>query len=194
MTIEYICGTLAESSPSKIVIDIGGLGYGVFIGASTFEKLPQTGQKMTIYTAEIIREDSHRLFGFLTPTERNFFLKLNDISGIGPKSALSLLGHLPFDELLIALQQSNVKLLGTIPGIGKKTAERLIIELRDKVDHASPVTIGGSTITNDAISALMNLGFNPLEAQRAVKTVLTSSKEEPPLSQLISLALKNRGK
>jgi Holliday junction DNA helicase RuvA len=188
MNLDYIRGTLTDSSPSQVTIETHGLGVRLFISTSTFGQLGQTGQTALLYVATIIREDSHRLYGFLTKNERNFFETLNEISGIGPKLALALLGRMSLDDLQLALHQGNAKVLASVPGIGTKTAQKLIIELRDKVGDLVVTSSGHAT---DAISALINLGQNPVEAQKIVKTILENEGEELPLSQLISLALKH---
>lgn len=193
---EYISGILVDASPHKITLDVGGIGYCIFVSIMTFEKLPQIGTKLKIYTSAIYREDSQKLYGFLTIEERNFFETLNEISGIGPRLSTAILGHMTLNDLHMAVEHENTKAICQIPGIGKKMAERLVIELRDKfgkIDKqsiSSPKT-GGSAVA-DAISALINLGYNPIDAQKAVKKVLPVDGEEPSLSSLISLALKSK--
>lgn len=189
MNLDYIRGLLTDSSPQHATLEIQGLGYRLFIPLSTSEKLPPIGKELTLYISTIIREDSHRLFGFLTRRERNFFETLNEISGVGPKMALALLGHMGLDDLALAVHHGNAKGLSSIPGVGKKTAERLIIELRDKVKEIPNASPRGPA--SDAINALMNLGHNALEAQRAVQSALDEKGgESPSLPELISLALK----
>lgn len=191
---EYITGTLSEASTEKAVLDVGGLGYKLFIPLSTFEKLPQTGEKLKLFISTVIREDSHKLYGFLTIEERDLFETLNDISGIGPRISLSLLGHMSLIDFVSAIEHSNTKAITKVPGIGKKMAERLVLEMRDKlgkeskqkISLASPAAKG---VVGDAIQALVNLGYPPLEAQKTVQKVLPDG-QEPPLSELISLALK----
>lgn len=188
MILDYIRGLLIASSPHQATLELQGLGFRIFIHSSTFEKLPSIGKDLLLYIATIIREDSHRLYGFLTYQERNFFETLNEISGIGPKLALSLLACMTLDDLHLAIQQGNAKVLSTIPGVGKKTAERLIIELRDKIKEMFSSVHSGLAV--DAVSALINLGYNPLEAQAAVKVSLENKEKDLSLSQLIALALK----
>ncbi len=192
MTLDYIRGTLASALPTEATLEVQGLGFRLFITLATFNHLPQIGQPLTLYISTIIREDSHRFYGFFTKEERNFFETLTDISGIGPKLALALLGRLTLEDLRLALHQGNVKVLASVPGIGNKTAQKLVIELRDKVEGLllSRAT-SKSGHSSDAISALVNLGQNPLEAQRAVKIILDEKGEEVPLPELISLALKH---
>ncbi len=194
---EYISGILAEASPHKITVDVGGIGYCIYISILTFEKLPQIGSKVKIYTSAIYREDSQKLYGFLTIEERNFFETLNEISGIGPRLSTSILGHMSIEDLHLAVEHSNTKAICKIPGIGKKMAERLVLELRDKFHKFDKqnISLPQSQSTGsiaDAISALINLGYNPLEAQKAVKNALPSDGKEPSLPDLISLALKGK--
>lgn len=191
---EYIKGKLTEASPVKITVEAGGIGYSLFISLSTYAKLPPIGENIFCFVAPVIREDSHRLFGFLTREERTLFEKLTDISGIGPKTSLSILGHLPMNELCRAVEEDNINLLIKVPGIGRKTAERLIIEMRDKIKnladtkiHAQPKKEG---IFSDAVSALIHLGYSNKDAQISVKKVFDNSGKEPTLSETITLALK----
>lgn len=191
---EYIKGKLTEASPVKITVETGGIGYSLFISLSTYTKLPAIGEAIFCFVAPVIREDSHRLFGFLTREERTLFEKLTDISGIGPKTSLSLLGHLPMDELCRAVEEDNINLLIKVPGIGRKTAERLIIEMRDKIKNLTHIKIASAPkkegIFSDATSALIHLGYSNKDAQNAVKKVLDRFEKEPTLSETITLALK----
>jgi holliday junction DNA helicase RuvA len=199
--IEYIKGKLAEAFPSKAIVDVNGIGYRLFIPLNTFAKLPSIGQEVFFYVSSVIREDSHKNYGFLTVLERELFEKLTDVSGIGPKTALALLGHLELEDLHLAISQGNISLISKAPGIGKKTAERLIVELKDKLKSFAPS--GSSLVSalglddpkgviNDAISALVNLGYQPMHAHKAIKTVLSKSeKQEIELASLITAALRH---
>jgi len=194
--IEYVAGKLVSSDPHKVTIDVHGLGYLVLISIATFERLPKIGESIKLYTSFVVREDSQRLFGFLADEERNVFETLNEISGVGPRLSLTILGHMKLDDLHGAIEHENSAILSKIPGIGKKTAERLILELRDKFKKFDKKKISFSSkepqgVIGDAISALINLGYHPLAAQKAVKKVFPSEEKEIPLSQLISLALKS---
>lgn len=193
---EFFRGKLVHATPTKAVIDIGGVGYAVQISLKMYQKLPQLNSDIFIYVAPIIREDEHSLYGFLTIEEKNLFYHLTSISGIGPKTAVAILGHVDVADFQLAVLQANTALLSKIPGVGKKTAERLIIELKDKFQGTSRTEAlanapskGGST-SADAISALINLGYHPLEAQKRVKKVLDTMSEEPSLSDLITTALR----
>jgi len=194
--LEYIKGILVDATPYKAVIDVNGIGYGLLIPLSTYSTLPQIGEEILLYISSIIREDSHRHFGFLSKEERHLFEMVSDVSGIGPKTALALIGHLNSNDLESAITHANVSLLSKIPGIGKKTAERLIVEMRDKIHKrlksvTPAISIKGKDhLNNDAINALMNLGYNTLQAQKAVQNARSHFDSPPSLSDLISHALK----
>lgn len=198
---EYIKGSLVSINPHKAVVDVGGVGYLLQIPLSAFSAMPPIGKEITFYISSVIREDSHKNFGFLSIAERDLFEKISAVSGIGPKTALALIGHLDSQSLESAITTANSTLLSKIPGIGKKTAERLIVELRDKVLKGLKKSPLPSTPQkglsdedqriNDALSALMNLGYNSLQAQQAIKKALADFKEAPELSTLIREALSN---
>jgi holliday junction DNA helicase RuvA len=194
---EFIRGKMVQSIPSKAVVDVGGVGYGLSISLKTFQKLPNIGTEVFFYTVPVIREDEHTLYGFLSLDEKKLFEQLISISGIGPKTAIGILGHVDIGDFQMAIVQANTALLSKIPGIGKKTSERLVIELKDKFINISstgailPAGTAGNGVIGDAISALTNLGYNPLDAQKAVKKVLASHSKEPTLSELITGALRS---
>ncbi len=195
---EYIKGTLTEATPVKVTLETHGVGYLLFIPLNNYAQLPKIGSLLTLYVSTVIREDSHKNYGFLTADQRDLFESLIEVSGIGPKTGIALLGHMEINDLQFAIVQGNTPAICKIPGIGKKTAERLIIELRDKVkkfgDKSSLSTshsaLGGQGVIGDAISALINLGYNPVQAQKAIKTALGKSEEEPELAKLITSALR----
>lgn len=187
---EFIRGTLVSSSPIKAVIDVRGVGYALFVPINSH--LPNQGEEVTLYTSLIIREDAHTLFGFLTLEERDLFESLRAVSGIGPKTALALIGHMTIDVLYSAISQADAKSIAKTPGIGKKTAERLIIEMRDKLKglvHKSAPTKEVST-NSDALNALIHLGYNQAAATKAIQKVLDQADSEPPLPELITSALR----
>ncbi len=201
MIFEYIKGTLISINPHKAVVDVGGIGYLLHIPLSAFSAMPPIDNEIIFYISSVIREDSHKNFGFLSVEERDLFEKISGISGVGPKTALALIGHLDTQALESAITTANSTILSKIPGIGKKTAERLIVELRDKVLKGlkkSPLpTTPQKGLSeddqkmNDALSALINLGYNSLQAQQALKKALSNFKETPELSILIRTALSN---
>lgn len=192
---EYLRGKLIDFSPIKATVEVNGIGYSLLIPLSSYSKLPAAGKEVLFYLSFIVREDSQRLFGFLTLLERNLFEKLTEVSGIGPKTALALIGHMEGNELQLAISRSDVNLLCKIPGVGKKTAERLVVELRDKIKTTAELApagamVSGGGVASDAISALIHLGYNPLQAQKAIKTALSQSEREPELPNLIKAALR----
>lgn len=197
----FLTGKLYHASPQDIVLDVAGVGYHIFIPASLFGLLPALNEIIRIHTSLIIRENCHSLYGFLTPQDRNLFEALLNVTGIGPKTALSLIGHLSVRELQHAILNHEVAIISKVPGIGKKTAERLIIDLRDKIqtlvqvdpaEFAINQKISPETqVINDAMSALINLGYNQNIAQKAIKKSLSDSNESIDLATLITTALKN---
>lgn len=194
---EYIYGKLVASSPQKATVDVGGIGYLIEISLATFEKLPQAGAQIKLFTSFVVKEDSQRLFGFLTVQDRDFFQSLCDISGIGPRLALSILGHMSLSDLHSCVEHADAKAITQIPGIGKKMAERLILELRDKFQKLGKENISFAPsapkgVSSDATAALINLGYKALDAEKAIKKILENHPNEPPLAELISLALKAR--
>ena len=192
--IEYIKGILTDSSPSHAVLEAQGIGYKVAIPLNNYAKLPQTGKETILYISTVIREDAHKSYGFTSKTERDFFEKLIDVSGIGPKTGLALIGHMELMDLQLAISQSNITLLSKVPGIGKKTAERLIVELKDKTAKIAEMSLSSGPskkdLFSDALGALVNLGYHPLQAQKAVKQVLANAEKEPDLASLITSALR----
>ncbi|MGH2637975.1 MAG: Holliday junction branch migration protein RuvA [Rhabdochlamydiaceae bacterium] len=193
---EYFRGKLIQATPTKAILEVGGIGYGIQISVKTYQKLPQIGSDILIYVAPVIREDEHTLCGFLTIEEKNLFHHLTSVSGVGPKTAVGILGHVDVIDFQLAVLQGNSLLLSKIPGIGKKTAERLVMELKDKFQGMSPtvlnsnISLAKGTIASDAVSALINLGYHPLEAQKRVNHTQDAHSNELSLSELITHALK----
>jgi Holliday junction DNA helicase RuvA len=191
--IARLTGTLLEARPEAVVIDVGGVGYAVSIPLGTFAALPPAGGRAQLFVHTHVREDALSLFGFATAEERALFEKLLSVSGIGPKVALAILSGLPIAELVAAIAAQDARRLSTIPGIGKKLAERLALELKDKVT-AVGVTAAGTArprggIGADAVSALVNLGYKPAQAEAAVAEA-TQSAPDLELSALLSAALR----
>lgn len=196
----YIKGTLVSANPSYAVVDVNGIGYMVFIPYRILGELPTFGETIQLYTSFVVREASQALYGFLNSQERDLFEILINVSGVGPKLALSLIGYLTFPELQTAVIHQDLPTLCRVPGVGKKTAERLIVELKDRlsqlmplvaVSMGIPVSDSKSPITQDAMYALMNLGYNQSTAQKAIKQSLKELPENADLSLLITTALKN---
>jgi Holliday junction DNA helicase RuvA len=183
-------GTLVAKHPPQIVVDCAGVGYEVDVPMSTLYALPATGQSVELFCHQVVREDAHLLFGFATDAERSTFRQLLKISGVGPKVALSLLSGLTVDELHQAVRSQDPARLVRIPGIGKKTAERLLLELKGKATPAAvALTTPESTTANrdsDVMNALLALGYTDREIQLAVKAV----PNDVGVSEGIRLALK----
>ena len=169
--IGRLTGILAEKSPPQVLIDVNGVGYEVDVPMSSFYNLPALGERTTLLTHFIVREDAQQLFGFLTATERATFRQLIRISGIGPRMALSLLSGLSVAELTQAVAQQQAARLVKVPGIGKKTAERLLLELKGKLapDLGGPGAALVSDAQADIVQALINLGYSERDAAAALK-------------------------
>jgi holliday junction DNA helicase RuvA len=196
--IAALTGRLAYKSPSQITLDVQGVGYEVFIPLSTFYSLPDIDESTSLRVHTHLREDAIQLFGFLTTTEKDAFILLTGISGIGPKLALSVLSTLSVTDLVSAIQAGDMEKLATVPGIGKKSAGRIVLELKDKVErlHAMPtamVPVAGdhsSRLHDDALSALVNLGYRAQEAKDIIKRITGSQSTPMPLKDLIRETLK----
>lgn len=196
----YLKGILVTAHPTYAIVDVQGIGYLLFIPCRVLSELPALGKPVQFYTTFVVREFSHALYGFLNSQERDIFEALINVTGVGPKLALSLIGHLTFNELQIAVAHKDLPTLCRVPGVGKKTAERLIVELKDKLPTLLPLDAAHLTIPmndpktqqiQDAILALINLGYNQNTAQKAIKQSLKELPEESDLAALITLALKN---
>ncbi|MFA5805319.1 MAG: Holliday junction branch migration protein RuvA [Melioribacteraceae bacterium] len=172
--IGYLRGKIISKKPTKLLIDVNGIGYLVNISISTFEKIADK-EEVSLFTYLSVRESALDLYGFYTLAEKEMFELLISVSGIGPKSAQSILSGIQIEDLKEALRTGNISRLVSIPGIGRKTAERLMVELRDKADSVTDSSedfkTGASTIRYDAITALVNLGYNQKVAERAVRAI-----------------------
>jgi Holliday junction DNA helicase RuvA len=189
--IAHLSGTLLAKQATSVILDVGGVGYEVTIPLSTFYDLEEIGStaKLRIYT--YVREDSLQLFGFRTLRERELFLKLISVGGIGPKLGITILSGMSADEIVLSIRTNNLARLTSIPGIGKKTAERIVIELRDKIaalsgpqpdedpgSRASRETAGSTdSITDDALSALLNFGYQKSAAEKALNSAMQEGGE-----------------
>lgn len=195
--ITHLHGTLVEKLPTGLVIECAGIGYAVAVPLSTFDRVPATGEMCKLYTSHIIREDDHLLFGFATQREREFFQTLLTISGVGPKLALNVLSGLTPGELATAITEGDVKRLSSISGVGKKTAERIIVELKDKIDpleaislrHKEQGTPETSAVLRDAILSLVALGNKPDDAQKMAQAAYEANPKAS-VQDLIRLALR----
>ena len=170
--IGRIKGTLLEKMPPQILVDVSGVGYEIDVPMSTLYNLPEVGSEVTLFTHFVVREDAELLYGFLTKEERSLFRLLIRISGIGPKIALSILSGISSQLLSQAVTTGEAGLLTRIPGVGKKTAERIVLELKGKLDTVVGTTDTGASGSNskaDIVSALLSLGYSDREAQLAIK-------------------------
>ncbi len=189
--IGFLRGTIIDKKPPLLIIEVHGVGYEVYAPMSTFYHLPEIHQAITLLTHLIVREDAHLLYGFSQSSERDLFRALIKVNGVGPKLALSILSGISTQEFVQCVQDNDVSRLVNIPGIGKKTAERLVIETRDALTNLAihsqvePINHENRHI-QDAISALTALGYKPLEAQKAIKQVQHQGDSS---EKLIRLAL-----
>ena len=196
--IASLTGRLAFKSPTSLVLDVHGVGYEVFIPLSTYYGLANLGESTSLSVHTHVREDVIQLFGFLTSQEKEAFVLLTSVSGVGPKLALSVLSALPVSDLVFAIQSDNVEKLTTVPGIGHKSASRLVLELKDKVGKLQPGPApandsprhGQDETFDDALSALVNLGYRPQDAKEALKQVRRSNPESILLKDMIRESLK----
>lgn len=197
--ISRLKGTVLESSPLLVVLEAGGVGYEVHIPVTTAEKVPAIGAECSLFIHSVYREDSATLYGFASREDRDFFrLLVEKVSGIGPKIGISILSRMSTDLLRSAIASSDVALLSKCPGIGKKTAERLVIELKDKVGLASAgiapapggaLTSGEPSAFQDAVSSLMILGYKPADADKLVRKAVSKLSANATVEALIKEAL-----
>ena len=172
--IDYVTGKIEQKNPTTIVVDVNGIGYHISTSVQTYEKIPGVGEQVKIKTYLHVREDILQLYGFADEKERSVFLGLISISGVGPKQAQSILSGIPIIELVQAISESDVNRLTTISGVGNKTAQRLIIELKEKfkslglIDESSEMTVQLSSLEHEAIMALVSLGYRKQTAEKAL--------------------------
>lgn len=176
-------GSLAEKQPPHLLLDVNGVGYELEVPMTTLYRLPSVGEPVTLHTHLVVREDAHLLYGFFEKRERELFRELIRLNGVGPKLALALMSGLEVDELVRCVQAQDTAALTKVPGVGKKTAERLLVELKDRfkawesmpaiaglvVEPHAPLAV--SSAENDAVSALISLGYKPQEASKAVAAI-----------------------
>lgn len=190
--IGRLTGRLAEKSPDQLILDVAGVGYLVHIPLSTFYELPEAESPASLFIHTHVREDALALYGFLTERERSLFMLLISVAGIGPRVALTVLSGIPPAELVEALRAQDVRRLIAIPGVGKKTAERMVLELSEKVARfAAETAAAPSTVVSkdDVVSALVNLGYRRAEAERAVDAIARTGAPRE-FGDYLKLALK----
>ena len=192
--IARLSGKLAVKNPDEIIVDVGGVGYQVLIPLSTFYELPERGESLSVLIYTVVRENAIELYGFLTAQEKAVFKLLLGVSKIGPKLAQNILSGISAEDLKTAIISGDILKLNAIPGIGKKTAERIILELKDKVPKAEAagqeVTALPGDIFDDVLSALLNLGYRRTASERAVKRAINEAGRDANLEEVLRLALK----
>lgn len=199
--ISYIRGELVTIEKDKVILDVGGVGYGIFMPENAMGLLPKIGSEVKLHTYLNVREDAMQLFGFRTRDDLDIFRMLIGVSGIGPKGGLSILSRLTTDDLRFAILSGDAKAISAAPGIGKKTAEKVIIELKDKLDLEEVLHLengtegapgafvsGGNEMQSEAVQALVALGYGSTESLKAVKKI---GQECDSVEEMLKLALKN---
>lgn len=201
--ITFLHGKLVEAQPAWVTLEVHGVGYEVLIPLSSFDRLPPVGSELRLLTHLSIREDAHVLFGFVTPAERELFrLLIHTVSGIGPKMALNVLSGMSVASFSGAVAAGDFKALAGISGVGRKTAERMVVELKDKLGQlgGAPLPGGGTATTggvpvgdvrvNDAVAALVALGFKPVDALTAARSAVAMLGPGAPVEQIVRSCLK----
>lgn len=197
--ITFLCGKLVEALPTQIIVDVNGVGYEALIPLSSFDKLPPPGSEVKLLTQLVIREDAHTLYGFMSAPERDLFrLLINTVSGIGPKIALNILSGMNAVTFRGAVAGGDVKALSHISGVGRKTAERIVVELRDKIGAAGAWEAASAQRAlspadqkiNDAVLALMALGFKQVEAHETVRQAQAALGAQATVEALVRASLK----
>lgn len=194
--IGFLRGTIVKKQPPQLILDVQGVGYEIEAPMTTFYALPEANNEVEIFTHMVVRDDAHLLFGFATENERHLFRTLIKVNGVGAKMGLTILSGIEADEFALCVQNNDADRLVKLPGVGKKTAERLIVEMRDRLDDLPTASVTKTTSASasspdpvdEAVSALIGLGYKPQEAS---KFVLTVADEGMSSEQLIREALKN---
>jgi len=200
--IGFVHGKLAEALPTQVVVEVSGVGYEILIPLSSYSKLPAPGQEVKLLTHLVVREDAHTLYGFMTLAERELFrLLINTVSGIGPKTALNVLSGINVAAFRGAVANGDVKALSQVSGVGKKTAERIVVELKDKIGVAGAWEAASAQRAlspedqkvNDAVLALMALGFKQIEAHDTVRKTQSTLGAQATVEDLVRACLKKQG-
>lgn len=198
--IAYIRGVLAEKEPGRVVVEAAGVGYELSVSLNTFDRLPKTGAEAKLLAWHCVREDDESLFGFATEEERAMFLKLTQVSGVGPKIALAILSGSSIGELSLAIASGNAKRISSIKGVGKKTAEKICVELKDKVNAIEALAATSrrgaaddkAPVIRDAILALSALGFNEEAANKMVTDALAAQPDVRDVETIVRAALSRK--
>lgn len=194
--IVYLRGVLAEKTPHSVTVECGGVGYGALIPLSTYDRLPATGEEIKLFTHHCVREDDETLFAFATEDERDMFMLVNGVSGVGPKTALAILSGFPVGDLKLAISQADAKRIASVKGVGKKTAERIVVELKDKVNPIEALAESSAasskeqgSVLRDAMLALTALGFSEDVSRKMVSGVLEADPGVSDTETVIKRAL-----
>lgn len=197
--IATLHGLLFEKTPASVIIECGGVGYEAAIAAGTYNELPAVGSECRIYVRHIVREDDELLFGFISKAERQVFDLLMGVGGVGPKSAISVLSGMTVEEFKKSVANGDVKRLSSVKGIGKKTAERILVELRGKIDPVEAMALhpiagkkGDPSVLRDTVQALVQLGFPADQASRMVQAALDGGADASRSDELLRKALASR--
>ena len=194
--IAFVRGVLVEKEPTRAVIEAGGVGYEILLPLSTYEKLPRTGSEAKLLTYHCVREDDEVLFGFATDDEKAMFAKLTSVSGVGPKIALAILSGSSIAELSMSIAGGDFKRISAIKGVGRKTAEKICVELKDKVGEFAFSGSGdrnvAAPVAKDAVAALRALGFNEETSSKMVADALAANPKLDSVEQIIKLSLSGR--
>ena len=197
--ITFLHGKVVEALPTQVTVDVNGVGYEALIPLSSFDKLPQPGQPVKLLTQLVVREDAHTLYGFMTPEERDLFrLLVHTVSGIGPKTALNVLSGISVTAFRGAVANGDLKALSQISGVGKKTAERIVVELKDKIGMAGAWEAASAKHglsadeqrINDAVLALVALGFKQVDAHDSVRAAQAMLGTQATVEELVRACLK----
>lgn len=202
--IAYLSGKILEKQTNTVIVDVGGVGYEVFIPLSTFYELGETGSDVQLRIYTNVREDAIQLFGFKTEREKEIYLRLISVQGVGAKSGITMLSGMSADEIVMAIKTENLAKLTAMPGVGKKTAERLVVELRDKIGELASGSSAGSSMSavagigqedvfDDALSALVNLGYQKNAAEKALQQAKQDGTEAS-VQKLLRAALQRLAK
>lgn len=193
--ISRLTGLLAAKRAPQILIDCNGVGYEAEVSMTTYYQLPEVGDRISVWTHLLVKDDSHSLIGFNDERERKLFRQLIRINGVGPKMALTILSGIDEQQFALCIANNDVVMLTRLPGVGKKTAERLIIEMRDKIESligdmpTQPLAPGGKSVVSEAIEALQALGYKPADAEKMISRVRQQGDAATSASQMIKQAL-----
>ncbi len=195
--ISHVSGTVDHKDKSFVILEAGGIGYKIYVPASTLDQISGPGDKVKIFTEQVVREDSITLYGFISREERNLFSSLLTVSGVGPKSALAMISGIPLNKLVTAIIQGNADLITSVPGIGSKTAQKIVIDLKEKLAKnygLKPAQMtagipGETSLISDALSALVTLGYSPREAREAIMNSKIDLDSAKSVEEIIKSAL-----